>query len=44
MSLANALPAYQAIKEHILARIDAGESYADILGSSAIIRQRLAGQ
>ena len=25
MSLANALPAYQAIKEHILARIDAGE-------------------
>ena len=25
MSLANTLPAYQAIKEHILARIDAGE-------------------
>jgi hypothetical protein len=34
----------QQEEKRILARIDAGESYADIIGSSAVIEQHLSSR
>lgn len=41
---ANRAIAMQVAEKHTLARIDAGENYADIVGSSAMLLRRLAEQ